>query len=80
MPSRAQQKALKKAEHALRSLGELNGVDAANRAVAACAPDATLIFLTRSAYSDLLTRSQVSELTRYKGKFIVVVSDDPLQP
>lgn len=59
---------------------ELNGVDAANRAVADAAPDSTMIFLPRSAYQDLLYRAGLSELKSYKGKHIVVVSDPFVEP
>jgi peptidyl-tRNA hydrolase len=55
---------------------ELNGVEAANRAVAQCAPDASLIFLKKSEYHDLLNRAVLPELKFYKKKYIVVVSDD----
>lgn len=79
MPSRAQQKAIKNAVRQLRNLGELNGVDAANRAVEGCAEDTTLIFLHRSEYEDLCYRNCVDKLDRYKGKQIVVTSD-PVQP
>jgi hypothetical protein len=60
---------------AFRALTEVNGVQAANRAVAACAPGSSMIFLPRTLYQDLLTRSRVPDLARYKGKTIVVVSD-----
>lgn len=59
----------------LRALTEINGVQLANRAVEACPSGCTMIFLARSAYQDLLTRSRVPDLCRYKGKTIVVVSD-----
>lgn len=71
-------------EQARRELGavfapaaaqELNGIDAANRAVANAAPDSTVIFLASSAYQDLLYRAGLSELKSYKGKHIIVVSD-----
>lgn len=54
----------------------VNGVEAANRAVANCAPDSSMIFLTRSEYEDLLSRAQVSDLRTYKKKTIVIVSDN----
>jgi len=54
---------------------ELNGVEAANRAVANCAQDSTLIFLTKSEYQDLLYRSNLAELKTYKKKIICIVSD-----
>lgn len=55
----------------------LNGTEAANRAVAAAAPDSTVIFLTRSEYQDLIYRAGVAELKSYKGKRIFIVSDAP---
>ncbi len=54
---------------------ELNGVQAANRAVANCGEDGTLIFLTRSEYQDLVNRSNVPDLKTYKKKTICIVSD-----
>lgn len=55
--------------------GELNGTEAANRAVAECAPDSSMIFLTRSEYQDLIYRAHLAELKTYKGKYIWIVSD-----
>lgn len=55
--------------------GELNGTEAANKAVAECAPDSSMIFLTRSEYQDLIYRAHLAELKTYKGKYIVIVSD-----
>jgi hypothetical protein len=74
MASRAQQK---EAKRALRALGELDGEAAANRAVERAGPDRSLIFLTRSVYEDLLARTCLPELKRYKGKHIVITSDNP---
>lgn len=59
----------------LRALNEINGVQLANRAVEACGEGCSMIFLSRSEYQDLLTRSRVPDLCRYKGKTIVIVSD-----
>jgi hypothetical protein len=54
---------------------ELNGVEAANKAVENCSPDSTIIFLKKSEYEDLLFRATLAELKIYKGKRIIVVSD-----
>lgn len=55
---------------------ELNGTQAANRAVeAATARGSSLIVLTKSEYQDLCYRASLPELTRYKGKTIWIVSD-----
>jgi hypothetical protein len=55
---------------------ELNGTEAANRAVIESnAKGAGIIFLTRSEYQDLCYRANLSELSRYKGKTIFIVSD-----
>jgi hypothetical protein len=59
----------------LNELTQVNGIEAANLAVSKCDPDSTIIFLTRSEYQDLLSRSVLSELKRYKRKAIIVVSD-----
>jgi hypothetical protein len=67
-----------KISEAFRALTEVNGVQAANRAVASCAADVSMIFLPRTLYQDLVSRSRVPDLARYKGKTIVVVSD-PIQ-
>jgi Zn-finger nucleic acid-binding protein len=77
MTSRRQKKDEKEARRQLDHLfrRELDGVEAANRAVAALDPDCTMIFLTRSEYQDLLIRSRLPELASYKGKHITVVSD-----
>lgn len=54
---------------------ELNGLEAANRAVANCAPDSTLIFLTKSEYQDLVYRANLHDMKTYKKKTIIIVSD-----
>lgn len=54
---------------------EINGVEAANKAVENCAPDSMIIFLTRSEYQDLLARANLPELKSYKKKMIIVTSD-----
>jgi CheY-like chemotaxis protein len=54
---------------------ELNGLEAANRAVANCTPDSSIIFLTKSEYQDLLYRAKLNEMRNYKKKTIIIVSD-----
>jgi hypothetical protein len=58
-----------------RDEGKLNGVEAANRAVANAGPGSTLIFLKRTEYHDLLCRAGLPELKSYKGKQLMIVSD-----
>lgn len=54
---------------------ELNGLEAANMAVANCAPDSSIIFLTKSQYQDLLYRANLHDMKTYKKKTIFIVSD-----
>lgn len=58
------------------SMRPVNGIEAANRAVAECAEDSSMIFLTKSEYEDLIFRAVVPELKTYKKKTIFVVSDE----
>lgn len=57
-------------------LKPVNGVEAANKAVAECAEDSSMIFLTKAEYEDLLFRSVLAELKTYKKKMIIVVSNE----
>ena len=54
---------------------ELNGLDAANMAVANCTPDSSIIFLTKSQYQDLLYRANLHDMKTYKKKTIFIISD-----
>jgi hypothetical protein len=54
---------------------ELNGLEAANMAVANCAADSSIIFLTKSQYQDLLYRANLHDMKTYKKKTIFIVSD-----
>jgi hypothetical protein len=54
---------------------ELNGLEVANKAVANCGPDSSIIFLTKSEYQDLLYRANLHDMKTYKKKSIIIVSD-----
>jgi hypothetical protein len=56
-------------------VARVDGKAAANKAVAECDPDSSMIFLTKSEYEDLIYQAVVAELKTYKKKVIIVVSD-----